>query len=239
MKKLSIVLIVLIAVGALIYGFWFKKNQGEFLDVDGYVSTIGNSADWPLFEGKNDVGTVVYTINKPVHTSEKETKYVEFSDEEWFKPFISNKVVIRIMPRLDNSSNIDEYMSRHAPKSTNDPRDTMYYGEMPTMLGQYRAYKIRSSDGGLVEHRTLLYFLTESGVVEITLDHPNGCIEWDPSEIIPKGDPRESLEICKKYFAVYMPIVEKILSMFTLEQYRDNRGFVPPKSFSIKDLFKN
>lgn len=228
----KILIISLILVAAV--GYAYAVTRDEFPTVDGFVQLVGAVRDWHTNDGKNEVGGVVYRVVMPeLTTDERAPGYVLIPDEYWSE-VAGNKVTIRLLPINGSATgNIEEYMASNKP-NPDDLIGPYTYGEQPTTLGTYHAYMIRNSDFYLVRHRTFVYLLTETNLVQIGFDYPNGCIEWQSGQMVQKGDDEATILLCKKYFKVYTPIVEKILSSFHLEKYKDNRGLIskPEKDFS-------
>ena len=79
--------------------------------------------------------------------------------------------------------------------------------------------------------------LTKQNIVEINIDYPNGCIEWNKGDQLESGETEQLLALCKGYFGIYMPIIDKILSSLLLENYVDDRGFAADNSYYIDELF--
>jgi len=232
-NKLSYIILLVVVIASLI----FLMRMGEFPQSKDFRPIATDSKSWPLVQKKDTFGNPIYSIKMPQPaTDERASGYVEFSDTSVLKPNILNKLIILAKPNDDNVKNIDEYFTKH-PFPDEDDYGTLYYGGKPVFVGKYRAYKVHTSDRDLTNHQTILFMLTKQNIVEINIDYPNGCIEWNKGDQLESGETEQLLALCKGYFGIYMPIIDKILSSLLLENYVDDRGFAADNSYYIDELF--
>ena len=219
-KKLVGVLILLIVVTGV---FYFARNDNQKLkplptkdnpSPSGLYADIPPFEEWGWKEEKDEEGNVVYRIKFPPKETYVSGVYI---------PGRNNILIIAFPNEGQNYSNISDYYKEN--------KENVFIGKFwsslgDSNLGKYYTHKI--VDSGPTYEISDHYILTKENIVIIGFDFVNDCNKVSIKE--------ENINICREYFQIYLPIVEKALSTLEIPDYLDDRGLAPEELREIKLL---
>lgn len=241
MKKIIITIGVVTVLALVFVSSKYRLSQAifppspEFPSAGEYKPLVtADDRQWSVVSKDDAAGNLVYFVKLPkVTDDESDRGYVDLHGDDYAALAFLNKVKVSSESITTQYKNIDEY---GIAKQYDINDGSGYYGQKSVSLGKYRAFLIHKSDRDYVRHTSIISVLLKGEVLTITLDYPNGCLDWKAGDPVDKGQTTEVIIGCQQYFKVYMPIVEKILSMLSVPGYIDDRGF-DTSNYSLENIF--
>ena len=179
----------------------------------GLYSNVPPFEKWEWREGYDDEGKLVYRIKLPPIVSF--TTGVDSYKNNLDIFFLERERWLSDEGLLNEGRDILEFYNNS---------EQLFEGKKTKQITNYALSKYHS-------HRQYIYFytppieeywiLTKKNLIFISIDSGLGCLGGGG------GYNDRDIDLCKEYFSIYLPIVDKVISTLEIPDYVDNRGFVP------------